>query len=185
MNPLRISPSKFLAFCLVVFAVASIASAQSTCGIYQSNSRYTVPANSGNITGITTAGGSQYLYVMTQFGFARSSLALPGNPSSWALGQIGLKFQNGGRVPMVCDCWQGGTTMDVAEAPDGSSRMMSDWYASRQGGGLPGQVARATGGGAPDFARRPKRTRCACRITHTLGFETLMRIFLRRIGTAG
>ena len=102
---------------------------------------------SGVFGALTTPG--PYLYIKTQYGIARVSLADPSNPSNGQLAQIGQKFvggvMNGGVVGMNCDCWQGGTTMEAAEAADGSSRMVSDWIAGDQG--LHGEVATGNGSG--------------------------------------
>ncbi|HYK43027.1 MAG TPA: hypothetical protein VE007_11610, partial [Thermoanaerobaculia bacterium] len=87
-------------------------------------------------------------------GFARASLSNPSAPGTLQLIQIGQKFvpgDNGGLIFMGCDCYQGASTMDAAEAPDGSSRMISDWVATYPPNVLKGMVVTTTGGGAPQF----------------------------------
>ena len=137
---------------LLSIAMGSRLDAQSGCGTSLGSSRYTFPQFTQNVDGVAV--GSRYLYILTQYGFARASIADPGNPQPWSLAQIGLRFGNGGVVTMDCDCWQGGNTWDFAEAPDGSVRMVSDWNAAKQGGGLPGQLARADGAGNLAFGQQ-------------------------------
>jgi hypothetical protein len=117
-----------------------------------------LPAGTGTIPpagDLTLAGGSNYLYVMTQWGFARASLANPSNPGPY--NEIIIGREGGstyGILPILCDCHQGWNTIDVAEAPGGaSSRMIGDWQPYAQGGapgsfnfsGLPAMLAQATG----------------------------------------
>jgi len=110
-----------------------------------------MPKFSGTPSGVFAAltAPGPYLYIKTQYGFARVSLADPSNPSNGQLAQVGQKFvggvNNGGVVGMNCDCWQGGTTIDTAEAADGTSRMISDWIAGDQG--LHGEVVIGNGSG--------------------------------------
>jgi PKD repeat protein len=132
------------------FLVATALSVTLTSSL-RADATMEMPKFSGTPSGIfgaqTTPG--PYLYIKTQYGFARVSLADPSNPSNGQLAQVGQKFvggvMNGGVVGMSCDCWQGGTTMDIAEAADGSSRMVSDWIAGDQG--LNGEVATGNGNG--------------------------------------
>jgi PKD repeat protein len=133
-----------VAFSAVLLPAAS--RAQTTCVSTTGQVTTQLPANSGSLQGIfAMPQGSRYLYLMTQYGIARGSLADPANPGPFVLAQIGHKsiggVDNGGKVPMVCDCWQGGTTIDAAEAADGSARMISDW--NLRGGGLAAEVATA------------------------------------------
>src|SRR6185295_15875267 len=66
---------------------------------------------------------------------------------------------------IMCDCHQGWNVMDVAEAPDGTARMIGDWQPYAQGGppppstnphfsGLPAMVAQANGSGNPSFGQQ-------------------------------
>ncbi|HEY7114307.1 MAG TPA: PKD domain-containing protein [Thermoanaerobaculia bacterium] len=131
--------------------LVAVALAVSLAGSVLADTTMEMPKFSGTPSGVfaalTTA--SPYLYIKTQYGFARVSVADPSNPSNGQLAQVGQKFvggvMNGGVVGMSCDCWQGGTTMDTAEAADGSSRMVSDWIAGDQG--LNGEVATGNGNG--------------------------------------
>ena len=127
--------------------LASPAHAQIYCAADQPSDQTSLPTFSGTVSGVfaTPAGGGRYLYMLTQYGMVRGSLADPAHPGPFVLVQIGHKstggIDNGGKVAMVCDCWQGGNTIDAAEAPDGSARMVSDW--NNRGGGLSGEVATA------------------------------------------
>jgi len=123
----------------------------------------TLPQYSGTpADALSAAGGTSFLYVLTNWGFARASLADPANPTSILLGNVGLRYDfttapptpNGGKVPINCDCAQGGSMMAVAESPGASARMFSDWRAAMQGGGLPGQVGRVDGALPPAFAQQ-------------------------------
>ena len=53
---------------------------------------------------------------------SRAQLADPANPGPYTQIVIGKEggSNNGGIIPILCDCHQGGNTMDVAEAPDGT-----------------------------------------------------------------
>ena len=142
--------------------LASLSQAQSGCGVLEGSDSDILPVFSGTLPDVvTTAGGSRFLTVLTNWGFVRASLANPASPSALAIGNVGLRTSigsppdyNGGKIPIYCDCAQGGSTMAVAEAPNGSARMFSDWRAAVQGGGLAGQVGRADGLGAPAFAQQ-------------------------------
>ncbi|MGE5754579.1 MAG: hypothetical protein ACM35G_02505, partial [Planctomycetaceae bacterium] len=116
---------------------------------------------------MTLGGNSSYLYVLTQWGIARVSLANPANPSGY--NQIVVGREGGasvGIIPILCDCHQGWNTFDVAEASDGTARMMGDWQPYAQGGppppqdpnnnfsGMPAQVAMATGAGNPGYGQQ-------------------------------
>jgi PKD repeat protein len=139
--------SRSLSFALGLSLLALPARAQTYCAIVQPSDQTSLPAFSGTVKGVFAmpAGGGQYLYMMTQYGVVRGSLADPAHPGPFVLAQIGHKstqgVDNGGKVEMVCDCWQGGNTIDAAEAPDGSARMVSDW--NGKGGGLDAEVATA------------------------------------------
>src|SRR5678816_940037 len=142
--PMKLFRCALVAFSAVLLPAAS--RAQTTCVSTTGQVTTQLPANSGSLQGIfAMPQGSRYLYLMTQYGIARGSLADPANPGPFVLAQIGHKsiggVDNGGKVPMVCDCWQGGTTIDAAEAADGSARMISDW--NLRGGGLAAEVATA------------------------------------------
>ena len=154
---------------LSVFAAASILSlnagsarAQSGCSIQGAPSTNSLPRFAGTLTSgnLSTGGGSNYLYVVTQWGFARASLADPLNPSGFTQVIIGDEpgSGNGGLIQLTCDCHQGATAFAAAEAPDGSARMVSDFNAARQAPSLlaPGQVARADGSGGVRFGQQAK-----------------------------
>ncbi len=127
------------------------------CGVVQSSALTSLPKYSGTLppaANMTTAGGSSYLYVLTQWGFARASLANPENPAPYS--QIIIGHEGGtpssAVFDILCDCHQGSNTMDVAEAPGGTSaRLISDWQPYAQGGdpasakfsGLPAQLVQA------------------------------------------
>ena len=134
-----------LALLLGLFGYSTISRAQSACATITGKTTNELPKFSGTVNGVLAMpnGGAKYVYVMTQYGVARGSVANPGNPGPFVLAQIGHKqtqgIDNGGKVDMLCDCWQGGTTIDAAEASDGSARMVSDW--NNRGGGLGAEVA--------------------------------------------
>ncbi|HSD71649.1 MAG TPA: hypothetical protein VLE54_02605, partial [Thermoanaerobaculia bacterium] len=122
----------------------------------QSLPRYAGTLTAGNLS--TAGGNGNYLYVLTQWGFARSSLADPGSPTAFT--QVIIADEpgsgNGGLIQLTCDCHQGGTAFDAAEAPDGSARMISDFNAARLAPTLlaPAQVARADGSGSVRFGQQ-------------------------------
>jgi PKD repeat protein len=119
--------------------------------------RFAGTLTSGNLS---TGGGSNYLYVVTQWGFARASLADPLNPGAFSQVIIGDEpgSGNGGLIQLTCDCHQGATAFAAAEAPDGSSRMVSDFNAARQAPSLlaPAQVGRTDGAGGVRFGQQAK-----------------------------
>lgn len=138
-------------------ALVSGARAQTAgCAVVTTIGAGALPNYSGTLQGVlSTAGGTSYVYILTQYGFVRASLTDPAHPGPLQLAQVGKKTSlgdNGGVVPMICDCWQGGTTMDAAESPTGVSRMISDWRAG--GGGLPAQMAEADIGVLPAFGQQ-------------------------------
>ncbi|MDQ2978745.1 MAG: hypothetical protein M3R62_05960, partial [Acidobacteriota bacterium] len=139
---------------LFVFVSAPHASAQVQCGNRLTQDLQSHPAYSGTLPNLlSTAGNDKYLYEATQYGFARASLANPASPGPLQLLQIGQKFtpgDNGGLLYLGCDCYQGASMMEAAEAPDGSSRMISDFVASYTNV-LKGMVGMTAGGGAPQF----------------------------------
>ncbi len=142
-------------------SVAVSAAAQSpNCGILQGTALEFLPGSSGTIPGsadMSLGGDDTYLYVLTQWGFARASLANAGDPGPYVLTNIGRYHGNGGKIPITCDCHQGSNTMDVAQAPDGTARMISDWQPFRQGqggSGLAAQMGQATGPGSPSFGQQ-------------------------------
>ena len=141
---------------LAALASSSSVQAQQNCAVVLGSSGAALPPFSGTVPGaFTTGGNSNYVYVLTQYGFARGSLTDPARPGPFQLIQVGKKStsgDNGGVVEMFCDCWTGGSTMDVGEASDGSVRMLSDWRS--RGGGLQAQVARADGSSSPSFGNQ-------------------------------
>ena len=146
--------ARFASAIVFLLSAANTVAQTSDCAVPQGNTRSILPQHSANLIGLYTSQDAGYLYGMTQFGFVRAPLSDPANPRPLMLGQHGQKFQNGGVVPMICDCWQMGTTMAFAEAPGGSARVFFDNNSSTQGGGLPGQVGRADGTGAPGFGQQ-------------------------------
>ena len=110
-----------------IFGLYSTASrAQSGCGPTGTPSSTSMPQYAGTLTAenLSTAGSSNYLYVATQWGFARASLANPASPSG--ITQVIIANEpgsgNGGLISLTCDCHQGATAFAAAEAAraDGS-----------------------------------------------------------------
>ena len=149
-----VAPLAIVGLVLGLFVSASYASAQAQCGTRLTQDLQSHPAFSGTLPNLlSTAGNDKYLYEATQYGFARASLANPSSPGPLQLLQIGQKFaggDNGGLIYLGCDCYQGASMIDAAEAPDGSSRMISDWVANYQGV-LKGMVGTSVAGRAPEF----------------------------------
>ena len=135
---------------------------QPDCGLLLGALQTALPNNVGTLPGsadLTTAFGSNYLYVLTQWGFARASLSNPANPGPYNQFIIGREGPTiGGVIPILCDCHQGSNVMDVAEAPNGTARMISDWQPSRQSdkSGQPAQLAQATVSGNLAFGQQIK-----------------------------
>ncbi len=119
-----------LAFCAAALLVAASVSA--------ADATLELPSHSGSVFGVfaTSGNAGPFIYVMTQWGMTRVSVANPAQPANPQLAQVGLKnaggINNGGVVRMSCDCWQGPSTIDTAEAPDGSSRTVMDWLGGDQ-----------------------------------------------------
>jgi PKD repeat protein len=140
------------------------AAAQSTCPanpLIGTASERPLPQYSSSIpvgSNFSTGAGSGYLYVLTKWGFTRGNLADPANPSGFNILNIGQQYFNGGLIPVTCDCHQGGDVFEAAEAPDGSSRMLSDFVvAYTQGGSFaPGQLARTEGSGGVTYGQQVK-----------------------------
>jgi hypothetical protein len=149
-----------LAVTAVLLFGAGSARAQSGCGPQGTPSTLSLPRFAGSLasTNLSTGGGSSYLYVLTQWGFARASLADPATPTGFT--QVVIADEpgsgNGGLIDLSCDCHQGGTAFGVAEAPDGSARMISDFNAAKQAPSLlaPAQLARADGGANVRFGQQ-------------------------------
>ena len=147
---------------LVLSLNAGAAKAQSGCSIQGTPTTSSMPRFAGTLTSgnLSTGGGSNYLYVVTQWGFARASLADPLNPGAFSQVIIGDEpgSGNGGLIQLTCDCHQGATAFAAAEAPDGSARMVSDFNAARQAPSLlaPAQVGRADGAGGVRFGQQAK-----------------------------
>jgi len=153
----------FAASLVGALAIAGAAIGQSAnCGILQGNATTGLPSNTGTLppTGdLSLGGGTSYLYVLTQWGFARSSLANPANPAPYSLTNVGLFQGNGGVVQINCDCQQAWNSSDVAEGSGGTSRMIGDWLpydldSTPPLSGQPAQLAQTTGGGSPTFGQQ-------------------------------
>jgi len=152
-----------IASSLVLLALsAPVLIGQTDCGLALANATTSLPANTGTLPpsgDMSLGGGSSYLYVMTQWGWARSSLSNPANPTPYNLTNVGLFQGNGGVIQINCDCEQGWNTGEVAQTPDGTARMVGDWYPyvldnSDPLSGLPAQVAMTTGTGMPTFGQQ-------------------------------
>ncbi len=138
------------------------AEAQSACGPTGTQSSVSLPQFSGSLTpgNLSTGGSSNYLYVATQWGFARTSLANPASLGTFS--QVVIADEpgsgNGGLIQLTCDCHQGATAFAAAEAPDGSSRMISDFNASKQAGTIlaPAEAGRTDGSGGVKFGQQVK-----------------------------
>ncbi|HYB53475.1 MAG TPA: hypothetical protein VEG84_06390, partial [Thermoanaerobaculia bacterium] len=130
---------------VALFCLASASPAQTGCAPTTGTAAAGLPNFSGTIVPNVFAipPGGQYLYMKTQYGVVRGSLANPAAAGPFKLAQIGDKtmggVDNGGKVPLNCDCYQPSLTMDAAEAPDGTARMITDW--NNLGGGLGAEVA--------------------------------------------
>lgn len=151
-----------------LFGLTGAAVAQSpNCGILQGSQETTLPTHSGTLPGsgdMVIDGGGGYLYVLTQWGFARAPLSNLSNPGPY--GEIVVGREGGsdaGIIPIQCDCHQGGLTMDAVDTADGTSRMISDWQPYRQGGpdpsgssfsGYAAQLADTVGAGSPAFGQQ-------------------------------
>jgi PKD repeat protein len=142
---------------------AALASGQTQdCGVLIAATQVAFPSFSGTLPGsadMTTAGGSSYLYALTQWGVARASLADPQNPGPFTQVIVGQEggSNNGGLIPILCDCHQGGNNMDAAQAPGGTARAISDWQPFKQGGGgsgLAAQLVQASGAGGLSFGNQ-------------------------------
>jgi hypothetical protein len=151
------SVSGKLALALVLsFGLVSESQAQSGCA-QRGTAATALPRYTGTLPNVLSTGGnSNYLYVLTQWGFARGSLADPANPTGFTLLNVGKEAGsgNGGLIPVNCDCHQGSTMMAAAEAADGSARMILDFAPSTRGFGLAGELARADGGGGIKFGNQ-------------------------------
>jgi PKD repeat protein len=119
-----------------------------------------MPAFAGNLKGVLAMPeGGGYVYLMTQYGVARASIADPSNPGPVVLAQVGHKSENGqdngGKVPSgpaLCDCYQGPSMFDAAEAPDGSARMIMDF--DPRFGGVSAEVASADAANTMAFGQQ-------------------------------
>jgi hypothetical protein len=151
-----------------VLLCAAAAPGQNNCGVPLGVATTPLPTWSGTLPGsadMSTALSTNYLYVLTQWGFARAPLGTGENPNPYGYIVMGNEGGSGspGVIPINCDCHQGSNVMDVAEGPGGESRMISDWQPYGQGGGDPSdphfsgyaaQVAKTTGGGNPAFGQQ-------------------------------
>jgi hypothetical protein len=140
-----------------------------------------LPVGTGTIppSGDLSLGGeSNNLYVMTQWGFARASLAgNPANPGPYSEIIVGREGGSQyGLLPILCDCHQGWNAIDVAEAPGAASaRMIGDWQPYNQGGnpgsfnfsGLAAMLVQATGAQPLKFGQQidlPRRVAAGGRV---------------------
>jgi PKD repeat protein len=156
------------AVCLLVGLAAALPGQGNNCGVPLGTATTELPVWSGTLPGsadMTVADSANYLYVLTQWGFARAPLGTGNNPAPYGYIVMGKEGGSGspGIIQINCDCHQGSNVMDVAEGPGGESRMISDWQPFAQGGGVPGapsfsgfaaQVAKTTGGGNPAFGQQ-------------------------------
>ncbi|HEY1252628.1 MAG TPA: PKD domain-containing protein [Thermoanaerobaculia bacterium] len=151
------------ALCLLVGMAAVLTAQGNDCGVPLGTASTTLPAWSGTLPGsadMTLADSDNYLYVLTQWGFARAPLGDGSNPGPYQYVVMGHEpgTSSPGTIPVVCDCHQGSNTFDVAEAPDGSARLVSDWQPFAQGDGVssgyPAVVAKAAGTGNPSFGNQ-------------------------------
>jgi len=144
---------------------AAAAGQNPNCGILQGNAQTTLPSASGTLPSspeMSAGGAAAHLWILTQWGFVRAPLTPDSNPAPYSKVVIGGQAGNGGLIPILCDCYQGGSTMDAASAPDGTGRVISNWIPWEQGGGpgsahysgLPAQVATATGNGDISFGNQ-------------------------------
>ncbi len=153
---------RLLASLAIAASIGTAALQAADCGIPLGTSITTLPLYTGTLPGsadMSLGGNSSYLYVLTQWGMVRGSIADPSNPGSFTQIVIGKEggSNNGGIIPILCDCHQGGNTMDVAENPNGDSRVISDWQPFKQGGGNSGlgaQLAMTTGPGVMAFGNQ-------------------------------
>lgn len=152
--------TRLLALAAALGFWAGEASAQNPgCAQVLASSQTVLPQYSGTLPGsgdISLGGGTSYLYILTQWGMARASVADPLNPGPFTQVVIGKEggSNNGGVIPILCDCHQGGNTMDVVEGPGNDSRMISDWQPFAQGqgqSGLAAQVAKTIGDAGVQF----------------------------------
>src|SRR5450432_2405519 len=153
---------RLLASLAIAAGFGAAAMQAADCGIPLGTSSATLPLYSGTLPGsadMTTAGNSSYLYVLTQWGMLRASIADPANPGAFSQLVVGNEggSGNGGVIQINCDCHQGGNTMDVAESSDGTARVISDWQPFKQGGGNSGlgaQLVKAQGAGVMTFGNQ-------------------------------
>lgn len=157
INVLRLSSRLGVLSCLLLLALSPPAAAQ-TCAVPLGNSTVVLPDFSGTIVGdaISTGSGNNYVYVLTQWGFARGSLAAdPGNPAGF--NQVIIAEEpgsgSGGLIKVTCDCHHGGTLFDVAEASDGSARLISN-YTARDSRLTNAELVRADGTGNLRFGQQ-------------------------------
>lgn len=156
----------FAALVLLLGASAAATAQSPNCAVLQGSSTTQLPNLTNTLPGsgdLTTAGGSEYLYVLTQWGVTRAALTNPGNPSPYStVFNIGAYAGSPGVIPIHCDCFSGASTFDVAQEPGGTSRMITDWPPYNQAGGpgspnfsgLPGHVVETSGTGATSFGQQ-------------------------------
>ena len=155
-------PLRALAALLLALLGSAAPTLAQQCAIAQGSASTQLPKDSATLPDfMTTAGNSSYLYVATQWGMARGSLSNRANPSNFTIVQIGKEagYDNGGVIPVLCDCHTGFNMMDAAEAPDGSARVLSDFDPAHKGtrgspAGLLGQVTRADGAGIMTYGQQ-------------------------------
>src|SRR5690242_14414707 len=72
---------------------------QTDCGLDLGNSSTALPNNTGTLppsADLSLGGNGSYLYVLTQWGWARVSLTNPANPGPYNLTNVGHFQDNGG-----------------------------------------------------------------------------------------
>jgi hypothetical protein len=153
-------PMRLAAIVLVLVASSAVPAAGQLCGVPQGAQTTALPQFTGTTPpdAITTGSGSNFVYVLSQWGFVRGTIS-PGSEmapgfTSVVIGNEGGSG-NGGLIPLRCDCHHGGNYFDAAEGSDGSSRMFSDFLTgSGDPNALFGQVARTDGTGPVRFGNQ-------------------------------
>jgi len=157
----RASRGVALSLSLLAFGAPALIG-QTDCGLDLGNASTALPGNTGTLppaADMSLGGNGSYLYVETQWGWARVALTNPANPGPYNLSNVGLFQSNGGVVQINCDCEQGWNTGEVAELPDGTARMVGDWYPfsldhSAPLSGEAAQLVQTSASGPPAFGQQ-------------------------------